>query len=150
MALKDHKDKIIRMRLSGMKCEDGHYFGVTRGAISNVLVRWGYGTSANSTGINAIRREKEKVTVLYAAGWTQGEIAGRYGTRHSKTISQILRREHSVERRAGELERFVPGQKYGKLVFERVVHGKARMLLFRHSCGWRETFTEFQWRELKA
>jgi hypothetical protein len=45
---------------------------------------------------------------------------------------------------------FTSGERYGDLVFERVVNAQARLYLFRHACGWRETFTDFQWRERKA
>ena len=40
--------------------------------------------------------------------------------------------------------------KYGSLIFEKIVHGKTTMYQFRHKCGWRETYTEAQWKERTA
>jgi len=45
MAIKDHKDEIIRMRLSGMSTvEIGKCFGVCNSLISRYLIDWGYRT----------------------------------------------------------------------------------------------------------
>jgi hypothetical protein len=41
----------------------------------------------------------------------------------------------------------VLGDRVGDLFFEKTIHGKTKIHLFRHRCGWRESFTEYQLKE---
>ena len=101
-----------------------------------------------TTKINAMRRDVEEASRLYSTGWTQKDIAKRYGIDQG-TAGKILI-EHNQKKALAEAGKLEPGKKYGSLIFEGIVHGKTTMYQFRHKCGWRETFTEFQWRERTA
>ena len=98
--------------------------------------------------IHSLRANVRGLVALRDAGWTQKDIAKRYVTDPS-TITTVLR-EYDQKKALAEAGTLVPGKKYGSLIFEGVVHGKARLYLFRHKCGWRETYTEAQWKERTA
>ena len=93
--------------------------------------------------------ENGEVDAMCEAGETLTGIAYRFGVAHA-TVSEKLRTV--VRRKPGDVDkRLIPGKKYGDLIFEKEVRGKARMFQFRHCRGhWVETFTEFQWRERTA
>lgn len=93
--------------------------------------------------------ESGEVDTMREAGMTIRDIAYRFDIGEG-TVSDQLRKV-TVRRKPEEVdERLVPGKKYGSLIFEKEIRGKTTMYQFRHKCGFRETFTEFQWRERTA
>ena len=46
--------------------------------------------------------------------------------------------------------KLTPGKQYGDYTFLDTVNGVRTLYKFRHKCGWRETFTEWQWKERTA
>lgn len=119
MAVREFKDEIIDMHMSGMRCADiGARLGYTSSAVNNVLREWGYRTRTRRGGNHSVAK-----------------------------VPEIEPAPDLVPPPKPPALQFAPGEKHGKLVFERMVNAQARLYLFRHVCGFRETFTEFQWRE---
>lgn len=106
--------------------------------------RGGHGTHRMSAARRAVA--SGEVDALEKAGKTHHEIAQHFCVPVSKLRAELTKKS---ARKAAKMDvnALVPGREYGKMIFERVVHGAARMYLFHHVCGWRETFTELQWKE---
>ena len=98
--------------------------------------------------IHSLRANVRGLVALRDAGWTQKDIAKRYVT-DAGTVNVVLR-EYDQKKALAEAGTLVPGKKYGCLIFEKEIHGKAHLYQFRHKCGWVETFTESQWKERTA
>lgn len=97
---------------------------------------------------HSLRANVRGLVALRDAGWTQKDIAKRYVT-DAGTVNVVLR-EYDQKKALAEAGTLVPGKKYGCLIFEKEIHGKAHLYQFRHKCGWVETFTESQWKERTA
>jgi len=77
MAIKDHRNKIIEMRLSGMSTiEIGKCFGVCNSIISRYLIDWGYRTRTRRNGLGESDNQKAGQS---EGGQTEFEPGKRYG-----------------------------------------------------------------------
>lgn len=160
------REKVLAMVEKGASVMDiAYHFSTYPAVVERLLRQWAkkpkdYAkkttpTQRSSGGksaakVHALIRaiESGEVDAMREAGANMSGIAVQFGVSHT-TVAEKLR---TVVRRSPSESngKLVPGQKYGSLIFEKEIHGKARLYLFRHKCGWRETFTEFQWRERTA
>lgn len=155
------REKVLAMVDKGASVMDiAYHFSTYPDVVERLLKQWGkkpkdYAKPATKeqqsnggvrTGkIHSLRANVRDLVALRDAGWTQKDIAKRYVT-DAGTVNIVLR-EHDQKKALAEAGTLVPGKKYGSLIFEKEIHGKAHLYQFRHKCGWRETFTEFQWKE---
>ena len=158
------REKVLAMRAAGATIVDiAYHFSTYPGTVERLLKQWtqkpkDYAKPATKqqqsnggvgTGkIHSLRANVRDLVALRDAGWTQKDIAKRYVT-DPNTIGTVLG-EYDQKKALAEAGKLEPGKKYGNLIFEKEIHGKARLYLFRHKCGWRETFTEWQWKERTA
>lgn len=144
--LEGEKDKILAARRRGETREQiAKRFGCGTDTLAKKYREWGEVHPGGS------RFDKDEMQRLRNAGLTCREIAKRFGCAEATVFAYTWVRPPTEEKEEkpvhAPVNGYEPGKQYGDYTYLETIHGATTLHRFCHKCGWKETFTEQQWKE---